>query len=617
MEVVHQKSQCVRQGELNPLSDLRVSRRSGWASVWVPTTLTPAVTDWRIKRCLRIGVLQPLIGSMFGPWRRLTTDKSGEARTSIGALVAGAGALEGGVSGGSKGPAQIAVHFFFTLCLIGEFKAIRTPVHVPKSRTAESMEEAMEAAADIGRFPLIIRPAFTCGGTGGGIAYNVDEYKQIVKEGLDASMTNQVGVILVETSLIGWKEYELEVMRDLNDNVVIICSIENVDPMGVHTACSTVRGDAGRKVGGKRRIHFTLQASQFWGPVIGGPVSKMPASGGTTSNRPVSSGLASSRPASGAPVRNGPAWVNLLVVGLQVAYSYTIVYYAFSSLHALAELRIPRAHVWGNQLGDSITVAPSQTLTDKEYQRLRDAAIAIIREMGVECGGSNVQRFLLSREWGCRQAMTEGALCARLPKAWQLVPAVCHATLGGIDVLICMQPPISWGRMCGGDASSQLPRLQQVRSHTHLRRGKTPAPAWHFYLQMSINPADGDMIIIEMNPRVSRSSALASKATGFPIAKMAAKLSVGYTLDQCAGCTLDQVRLGCVFHSSARAWTCMLITSRLVACFSGEPVVFVFCLLGWWKRLTAEGTRGQRGGLVEIAVAYSPSHCSSDLATEG
>eukprot|EP00967_Tisochrysis_lutea_P153428 scaffold302791_cov21-Tisochrysis_lutea.AAC.3 len=196
MEVVHQKSQCVRQGELNPLSDLRVSRRSGWASVWVPTTLTPAVTDWRIKRCLRIGVLQPLIGSMFGPWRRLTTDKSGEARTSIGALVAGAGALEGGVSGGSKGPAQIAVHFFFTLCLIGEFKAIRTPVHVPKSRTAESMEEAMEAAADIGRFPLIIRPAFTCGGTGGGIAYNVDEYKQIVKEGLDASMTNQVGVVL-------------------------------------------------------------------------------------------------------------------------------------------------------------------------------------------------------------------------------------------------------------------------------------------------------------------------------------------------------------------------------------------------------------------------------------
>mmetsp|Transcript_26527 Transcript_26527/g.67485 ORF Transcript_26527/g.67485 Transcript_26527/m.67485 type:complete len:1174 (-) Transcript_26527:836-4357(-) len=193
---------------------------------------------------------------------------------------------------------------------------------VPKSGTANSVEEALAIAAEIGRYPLIIRPAFTCGGTGGGIAYNVDEFKQIVQEGIDASMTSQV---LVEMSLIGWKEYELEVMRDLKDNCVIICSIENVDPMGVHT-------------------------------------------------------------------------------------------------------------------GDSITVAPAQTLTDKEYQRLRDAAIAIIREMGVECGGSNVQ--------------------------------------------------------------------------------------------MAINPDDGDMIIIEMNPRVSRSSALASKATGFPIAKMAAKLAVGYTLDQ-------------------------------------------------------------------------------------
>lgn len=206
------------------------------------------------------------------------------------------------------------------------FKAsmIRIGLSVPKSGTAESIEEALAIAAEIGRYPLIIRPAFTCGGTGGGIAYNVDEFKQIVQEGLDASMTKQV---LIEISLIGWKEFELEVMRDLNDNVVIICSIENVDPMGVHT-------------------------------------------------------------------------------------------------------------------GDSITVAPSQTLTDKEYQRLRDAAVAIIREMGVECGGSNVQ--------------------------------------------------------------------------------------------MAINPVDGDMIIIEMNPRVSRSSALASKATGFPIAKMAAKLAVGYTLDQIA-----------------------------------------------------------------------------------
>jgi carbamoyl-phosphate synthase large subunit len=108
----------------------------------------------------------------------------------------------------------------------------RIGLGVPKSGTANNMEEAMAIAADIGRYPLIIRPAFTCGGTGGGIAYNVDEFRQIVQEGLDASMTNQV---LVEISLIGWKEFELEVMRDLADNVVIICSIENVDPMGVHT----------------------------------------------------------------------------------------------------------------------------------------------------------------------------------------------------------------------------------------------------------------------------------------------------------------------------------------------------------------------------------------------
>eukprot|EP00967_Tisochrysis_lutea_P153427 scaffold302791_cov21-Tisochrysis_lutea.AAC.2 len=123
----------------------------------------------------------------------------------------------------------------------------------------------------------------------------------------------------------------------------------------------SVLGLRGKHPNSRQILLTGIQAASLWqaglllalqGPVIGGPVSKMPASGGTTSNRPVSSGLASSRPASGAPVRNGPAWVNLLVVGLQVAYSYTIVYYAFSSLHALAELRIPRAHVWGNQLGD-------------------------------------------------------------------------------------------------------------------------------------------------------------------------------------------------------------------------------------------------------------------------
>eukprot|EP00884_Botryococcus_braunii_P009542 jgi/Botrbrau1/1858/Bobra.146_1s0047.1 len=194
----------------------------------------------------------------------------------------------------------------------------------PQSGTATNLEEAMEVHDMIGRFPLIIRPAFTLGGTGGGIAYNMDEFVEIVTAGITASLTDQV---LIEQSLLGWKEFELEVMRDLADNVVIICSIENIDPMGVHT-------------------------------------------------------------------------------------------------------------------GDSITIAPAQTLTDKEYQRLRDAAVAIIREMGVECGGSNVQ--------------------------------------------------------------------------------------------MAINPEDGEVMIIEMNPRVSRSSALASKATGFPIAKIAAKLAVGLSLDQIA-----------------------------------------------------------------------------------
>jgi carbamoyl-phosphate synthase large subunit len=188
--------------------------------------------------------------------------------------------------------------------------------------TAETLEQARIIAQQIGTYPLIIRPAFTMGGTGGGIAYNQEEFEEIAQGGIDASPVSQ---ILIDQSLIGWKEYELEVMRDLADNVVIICSIENIDPMGIHT-------------------------------------------------------------------------------------------------------------------GDSITVAPAQTLTDKEYQRLRDAAIKIIREIGVETGGSNIQ--------------------------------------------------------------------------------------------FAINPENGDVIVIEMNPRVSRSSALASKATGFPIAKFAAKLAVGYTLDE-------------------------------------------------------------------------------------
>lgn len=198
----------------------------------------------------------------------------------------------------------------------------RIGVKVCPSGIANTLEEARAVSHQIGSYPLIIRPAFTLGGTGGGIAYNQEEYEEMAQVGLDASPVSQ---ILVEQSLIGWKEYELEVMRDLADNVVIICSIENLDPMGIHT-------------------------------------------------------------------------------------------------------------------GDSITVAPAQTLTDKEYQRLRDASIKIIREIGVETGGSNIQ--------------------------------------------------------------------------------------------FAVNPVNGDLVVIEMNPRVSRSSALASKATGFPIAKMAAKLAVGYTLDE-------------------------------------------------------------------------------------
>jgi carbamoyl-phosphate synthase large subunit len=192
---------------------------------------------------------------------------------------------------------------------------------LPKSGKAYNLKEAYLVAKTIG-FPLIIRPSFTLGGTGGSVAYNIEEFKELAKHGLESSMIKE---ILIEESVIGWKEFELEVMRDLKDNVVIICSIENFDAMGVHT-------------------------------------------------------------------------------------------------------------------GDSITVAPAQTLTDKEYQKMRDAAIACIREIGVETGGSNIQ--------------------------------------------------------------------------------------------FAVHPETGRMVIIEMNPRVSRSSALASKATGFPIAKIAAKLAVGYTLDE-------------------------------------------------------------------------------------
>lgn len=197
----------------------------------------------------------------------------------------------------------------------------RIGLRIPKSVIVRSMDEARLAAKEVG-FPLIVRPSFTLGGTGGGIAYNPEDLEVICSHGLDLSMIHEV---MLEESVIGWKEFELEVMRDVKDNVVIVCSIENLDPMGIHT-------------------------------------------------------------------------------------------------------------------GDSITVAPAQTLSDREYQAMRDASLAIIREIGVETGGSNIQ--------------------------------------------------------------------------------------------FAVNPRNGEMVVVEMNPRVSRSSALASKATGFPIAKIAAKLAVGYTLDE-------------------------------------------------------------------------------------
>src|SRR5438128_8954131 len=197
----------------------------------------------------------------------------------------------------------------------------RIGLDVPKSALVNNLKDGLEFAGKIG-FPVIVRPSFTLGGSGGGIAYNREELMDVLARGLDFSPVHEA---LIEESVLGWKEYELEVMRDLRDNVIIICSIENFDPMGVHT-------------------------------------------------------------------------------------------------------------------GDSITVAPAQTLTDREYQAMRDAAIAVIREIGVETGGSNIQ--------------------------------------------------------------------------------------------FAVHPGTGRLVVIEMNPRVSRSSALASKATGFPIAKIAAKLAIGYTLDE-------------------------------------------------------------------------------------
>ncbi|MBT5952673.1 MAG: carbamoyl-phosphate synthase large subunit, partial [Methylococcales bacterium] len=198
---------------------------------------------------------------------------------------------------------------------------IKIGFDVPKSAVASTLAQAQEILVDVG-YPAVIRPSFTLGGSGGGIAYNKEEFVDICMRGLDLSPTNE---LLIEESVLGWKEYEMEVVRDRKDNCIIVCSIENFDPMGVHT-------------------------------------------------------------------------------------------------------------------GDSITVAPAQTLTDKEYQILRNVSLAVLREIGVDTGGSNVQ--------------------------------------------------------------------------------------------VAINPDDGRLVVIEMNPRVSRSSALASKATGFPIAKVAAKLAIGYTLDE-------------------------------------------------------------------------------------
>src|SRR5690606_23360234 len=204
-----------------------------------------------------------------------------------------------------------------------KFKKAMTKIGLGSARSgiAHSLEEAQQVQSVMG-FPTIIRPSFTMGGSGGGIAYNQEEFVEICKRGLEASPTSE---LLIEESLLGWKEFEMEVVRDRADNCIIVCSIENLDPMGVHT-------------------------------------------------------------------------------------------------------------------GDSITVAPAQTLTDKEYQIMRNASVAVLREIGVDTGGSNVQ--------------------------------------------------------------------------------------------FAVNPDNGRMIVIEMNPRVSRSSALASKATGFPIAKVAARLAVGYTLDE-------------------------------------------------------------------------------------
>ncbi|MDF2953932.1 MAG: Carbamoylphosphate synthase large subunit [Thermodesulfobacterium sp.] len=266
--------------------------------------LTPETLEYIIKE-ERPDALLPTLGGQTGLNIAFALAKKGVLeKCKVELIGAKASAIE---------KAESREHFRKAMENIG--------LKVPKSAIVHSISEAEKIIKEIG-FPVIVRPSFTLGGTGGGVAYNIEELREIVELGLDMSLIHQV---MLEESVIGWKEFELEVMRDFKDNVVIICSIENFDPMGVHT-------------------------------------------------------------------------------------------------------------------GDSITVAPAQTLSDREYQRMRTAAQAIIREIGVETGGSNIQ--------------------------------------------------------------------------------------------FAINPKNGDMVVIEMNPRVSRSSALASKATGYPIAKIAAKLAIGYTLDE-------------------------------------------------------------------------------------
>ncbi len=261
---------------------------------------------WRESDAPRKLVLLPTLGGQTALNAAMALDRNGVlARYGVEMIGASAAAIEKGED------RQVFKDLMLSIGL-----------DVPVSGTAHALEEARAVARKIGRFPLIIRPAFTLGGTGGGIAYNREEFDELARRGLDLSPASEV---LIEESLVGWKEFEMEVMRDKADNCVVICAIENFDPMGVHT-------------------------------------------------------------------------------------------------------------------GDSITVAPAQTLTDKEYQIMRDASFAVIRAVGIETGGSNIQ--------------------------------------------------------------------------------------------FAVNPDTGRMVIIEMNPRVSRSSALASKATGFPIAKIAAKLAVGLLLDE-------------------------------------------------------------------------------------